>query len=44
MTKRAKYKDTIRFETDDHRIMTSAFQTEEGKWNEFTTGHYRRKR
>jgi len=43
-SKTAKYKDTIRFENDDYRILTSAYQTDDGQWNEFMTAHYRRKR
>jgi len=43
-TKRAKYKDSISFESDDHRIMTSAFEEADGKWMTFMTAHYRRTR
>jgi hypothetical protein len=40
----AKYKDTIEFKSDDHRVLTSNFQDEDGNWHEFMTAHYRRKK
>ena len=43
-SKRAKYTDTIHFENDDYRILTSAYQGDDGQWNEFMKAHYRRKR
>ena len=39
----AMYKDTIRFESDDHRILTSTFQNADGSWTDFMTAHYWRK-
>jgi hypothetical protein len=42
--KMAKYKDSIEFVDDDHRIMTSRVLGEDGTWNQFMTAHYRRKK
>lgn len=39
----AKYKDTIEFISDDHRIMTSQILADDGTWYQFMTAHYRRK-
>lgn len=41
--KMMKYKDIITFVDDDHRILTSRIQGEDGNWTEFMTAHYRRK-
>ena len=41
--KLAKYRDTIEFKGDDHRILTSQVLTADGQWNQFMTAHYRRK-
>ena len=41
--KRAKYKDTIRVEDADHRVLTSVYQGEDGKWNQFMLSRYTRK-
>ena len=38
-----KYRDAIELVSDDHRIMTSEFQGEDGNWQKFMTAHYRRK-
>jgi hypothetical protein len=42
--KLAKYKDVIEFKSDDHRVLTSHLQGEDGKWQPFMTAHYRRKK
>lgn len=42
--KMAKYKDRIEFKSDDHRVLTSHYQDEDGNWQEFMTAHYRRKK
>lgn len=39
-----KYRDAIEVVNDDHRIMTSEFQGEDGNWHKFMTAHYRRKK
>jgi hypothetical protein len=38
----AKYQDIIEIMSDDHRVLTSQFQMEDGSWNRFMTAHYRR--
>lgn len=43
-TKMAKYKDVIEFKNDDHRILTSHLLGDDGKWTQFSTAHYRRKK
>lgn len=40
--KTARYRDSIEFVSDNHRIMTSRFQTADGGWHAFMTMHYRR--
>ena len=40
----AKYRDAIEVVSDDHRIMTSEYQGEDGNWQKFMTLHYRRTR
>jgi hypothetical protein len=40
--KTAKYKDSIELKSDDHRVLTSRFQDDDGNWHEFMTAHYRR--
>ena len=37
-----KYRDTIELKSDDHRVMTSSYQGEDGSWTQFMTAHYRR--
>ena len=39
-----KYRDTIEFDGDDHRVQTSSYQAEDGSWHHFMTTHYRRNR
>lgn len=41
--KMVKYQDVITLVSDDHRILTSRMQGEDGNWIEFMTAHYRRK-
>jgi hypothetical protein len=40
----AKYRDSIEFVDDDHRIMTSQMLGADGKWQQFMTAHYCRKK
>jgi hypothetical protein len=40
----ARYRETIEFKNDDHRVFTSRAQTADGTWQEFMTAHYRRQR
>jgi hypothetical protein len=40
--KTAKYKDSIELKSDDHRVLTSRFQDDDGNWHELMTAHYRR--
>jgi hypothetical protein len=37
-----KYRDSVRFESDGHRVQTSSYQREDGTWHSFMTIHYRR--
>lgn len=41
--KTARYKDVIEFVSDDHRVLTSQMQGDDGTWTQFMTAHYRRK-
>jgi hypothetical protein len=38
----AKYRDVMAFESDDHRVFTSAYLGDDGEWHVFMTLHYRR--
>jgi len=40
----ARYRDVVRFESDDHRTLTSLTQRDDGEWTEFMTMRYRRAR
>jgi hypothetical protein len=42
--KMTRYKDVIEFKSDDHRVLTSHALGEDGKWHQFMTAHYRRKK
>jgi hypothetical protein len=41
-TRMAKYQDIIERVSDDHRILYSQVQGDDGKWTRFMTAHYRR--
>lgn len=41
--KMAKYKDIIQFISEDHRMLSSQVQGNDGNWHSFMTAHYRRK-
>jgi hypothetical protein len=40
----AKYKDVIELKSNDHRTLSSHILTDDGKWQNFMTAHYRRKK
>jgi len=40
--KLAKYKDEIEFRSDDHRVLTTSVQGDDGRWRHFMTANYRR--
>jgi hypothetical protein len=42
MSKRCRYKDTIRIIDRDYRTLTSSYQGEAAAWYEFMVAHYRR--
>jgi len=42
--KMAKYKDVIEFKSDDHRVLSSHYQSDDGTWHGFMTANYRRKK
>lgn len=39
----AQYKDVHEFKSDDHRVLTSHIQGDDGQWHQFATVTYRRK-
>lgn len=41
--KTAKYQDIYELRSDDHRVLTSRIQQDDGTWQEFMTAHYHRK-
>jgi hypothetical protein len=43
-TTMAKYQDITEIMGDDHRVLTSRVLGADGKWNQFMTAHYRRRR
>jgi hypothetical protein len=40
--KTAKYQDILEIVSDDHRILSSQVQGDDGRWQRFMTAHYRR--
>jgi hypothetical protein len=42
--KLARYRDVIEVRSDEHRILTSHVLTAEGKWHQFMTSHYHRRK
>lgn len=40
----AKYQDIIEIKSDDHRVMTSQVQGADGKWTQFLTANYYRRK
>lgn len=38
----ARYRDSLAFISDDHRVLTSEVLDEDGQWQQFVTVHYRR--
>jgi hypothetical protein len=41
-TKITKYQDIIEIKSDDHRVLRSQFQQDDGTWHEFMIANYRR--
>lgn len=39
--KTARHRDVIEVRSDDHRVLTSHMQGDDGEWHQFMTSHYR---
>lgn len=42
--KMARYRDAIELKSDDHRVLTSSVLGDDGKWQQFMTANYARRR
>jgi hypothetical protein len=42
--KMTQYQDVIEFRSNDHRVLTSRMLGDDGKWQQFMTSNYRRKK
>jgi hypothetical protein len=40
----SNYRDVIEFKSDDHRVLSSHVQGEDGSWTQFMTANYQRKK
>jgi hypothetical protein len=40
--KMAKYRDVVEIKSDDHRVLTSFVQGDDGTWMQIVSAHYRR--
>jgi hypothetical protein len=40
----AKYQDITEIKSDDHRVLSSRVLGPDGKWTQFMTAHYRRRK